>query len=119
MKPPTVFLGEHTNPELEAFLQEHHTVIIPVGAVEQHGPHSALLTDVVIPTEIARRVAPRLGALVAPPVSYTLSYPHTGLTGVAQLRIPTFMPLIEDLYPTFAEMGMRRIVLLDGHQDNN
>ena len=118
MKPPTVFLGELTNPELEAFLQKHQTVIVPVGAVEQHGPHSALLTDVVIPTEIARRVAPRLNALVAPPVSYTLSFPHTGFTGVAQIRIPTFMALIEDLCATFAEMGMKRIVFLNGHYDN-
>ena len=118
MKPPTVFLGELTNPELEAFLQKHHTVIIPVGAVEQHGPHSALLTDVFIPTEIAKRVAPRLNALVAPPVSYSLSYPHTGFTGVAQIRIPTFMALIEDLCATFADMGMKRIVFLNGHYDN-
>lgn len=118
MKPPTVFLGDLTNTELEAHLQQHRTVIIPVGAVEQHGPHSPLLTDVYIPTEIARRVAPRLHALVAPPVSYSLSYPHTGFTGVAQVRIPTFMALIEDLCATFAEMGMKRIVFLNGHYDN-
>jgi len=96
MKAPTVFLGELTNSELESWLEKSSTVIIPVGAVEQHGPHSAMLTDVIIPTEIARRVAPRLEALVAPPVSYALSYPHTGFRGVAQIRIPTFMALIED-----------------------
>jgi creatinine amidohydrolase len=49
----------------------------PHGAPEQHGPHAAMLTDVIIPTEIARRVAPRLEALVAPLVSYALSCPHT------------------------------------------
>jgi hypothetical protein len=102
MKAPTVFLGELTNSELEDWLRNSSTVIIPVGAVEQHGPHSAMLTDVIIPTEIARRVAPRLEALVAPPVSYALSYPHTGFRGVAQIRIPTFMALIEDLCATFA-----------------
>ena len=58
MKPPTVFLGEMTNPEVEAFLQSHHTVIVPTGATEQHGPHGPLLTDVLIPQEVARRVAP-------------------------------------------------------------
>ena len=31
MKPATVFLGEMTNPEVEAFLKSHHTVIVPVG----------------------------------------------------------------------------------------
>jgi creatinine amidohydrolase len=50
MKPSTVFLGEMTNPEVETFLKSHHTVIIPTGATEQHGPHAPLLTDVLIPT---------------------------------------------------------------------
>ena len=61
MKPPTVFLGEMTNPEVEAFLAHHHTVIIPTGATEQHGPHAPLATDVIIPKEVARRVAPQIG----------------------------------------------------------
>ena len=39
MKPPTVFLGEMTTLEVEEFLKHHHTVIIPVGATEQQGPH--------------------------------------------------------------------------------
>ena len=56
MKPPTVFLGEMTNPQIENFLAHHHKVIVPVGSVEQHGPHGPLLTDSLVPTEIARRV---------------------------------------------------------------
>src|ERR1700741_5065877 len=97
MKPPTVFLGEMTNPEVEAFLKKHHTVIIPTGATEQHGPHGPLLTDVYIPTEVARRVAPKIGALVAPAINYALSYPHAGFTSVVNLSIPTFMAVIGDV----------------------
>ena len=67
MKPPTVFLGEMTTVEVDAFLKQHHTVIIPVGATEQHGPHGPLLTDVLIPQEVARRAAPRVNAVVASP----------------------------------------------------
>lgn len=118
MKRPTVFLGEMTNPELEAFLKEHRTVIVPTGSTEQHGPHGPLLTDALVPTEIARRIAPDVGAVVAPAINYGLSYPHVGFTGVAHLRIPTFMALIEDLYVTFATMGFTRIVFLNGHYDN-
>ena len=55
MKPATVFLGEMTNLEVEAFLREHDTVIVPTGSTEQHGPHGPLLTDVLVPTEVARR----------------------------------------------------------------
>src|SRR5437899_12420961 len=109
MKPPTVFLGEMTNPEVEAFLKTGHTVIIPTGSTEQHGPHGPLLTDVLIPQEVARRVAPAVGAVVAPPINYALSYPHVGFTGVVQVRIPTFMVLVEDLCVALAAVGFRRI----------
>src|SRR6187549_139747 len=118
MKPETVFLGEMTSPEVEAFLKTNHTVIVPVGAVEQHGPHLALLTDVLIPQEVARRAAPMLGALVAPPISYALSYPHVGFTGLVHIRIPTFMALVEDVAVSLATAGFRRIVFLNGHYDN-
>ena len=107
-----------TNPEVEAFLASHHTVIVPTGATEQHGPHAPLLTDVLIPQEIARRIAPRIGAVVAPPINYTLSYPHVGFKGLVHVRIPTFMALIEDLCVAFASTGFKRIIFLNGHYDN-
>jgi len=118
MKPPTVFLGEMTNLEVETFLKAHHTVIVPTGATEQHGPHAPLITDVLIPQEVARRAAPRLGAVVAPPINYALSYPHVGFRGLVHIRIPTFMAMIEDLAASFASVGFRRIVFLNGHFDN-
>ncbi len=118
MKPPTVFLGEMTSPEVEAFLARGDTVIVPIGSTEQHGPHGPLLTDVLVPSEVARRIAPRVGALVAPPVNYGLSYPHVGFTGLVQIRIPTFMALVEDLAVSLATAGFRRIVFLNGHYDN-
>jgi len=118
MKPPTVFLGEMTNPELEAFLAAHDTVIVPTGSTEQHGPHGPLLTDVLVPNEVARRVAPRIGAVVAPTINYGLSYPHVGFTGVVHVRIPTFMALVEDVAVSLAAIGFKRIVFLNGHYDN-
>jgi creatinine amidohydrolase len=118
MKPATVFLGEMTNAEVEAFLGDHDTVIVPTGSTEQHGPHGPLLTDVLVPVEVARRVAPRAGAAVAPSINYGLSYPHVGFTGVVHLRIETFMALIEDVAVGLATMGFRRVVFLNGHYDN-
>jgi creatinine amidohydrolase len=117
-KPPTVFMGHMTDREVQAFLREHQTVIVPTGSTEQHGPHGPLLTDAIVPTEVARRVAPQVGALVAPTINYSLSYPHVGFTGVVHIRIPTFMALIEDLCAGLAAIGFRRIVFLNGHYDN-
>ncbi|HET7169930.1 MAG TPA: creatininase family protein [Candidatus Limnocylindrales bacterium] len=118
MTASTVFLGEMTNPQVEAFLREHQTVIVPTGSTEQHGPHGPLLTDVLVPQEVARRIAARVGALVAPPINYALSYPHVGFTGVVHIRIPTFMALVEDLCASLAAVGFTRIVFLNGHYDN-
>jgi creatinine amidohydrolase len=119
MKPKSVFLAENTNLEIEEFLRRHHTLFVPVGATEQHGPHSAIGTDVFIPQEIARRVCVRLGnALVAPPLSYTLSYPHRGFTSEFSLSIETFMAVVRDLALSFGKAGFKRIVFLNGHYDN-
>lgn len=119
MKPKSVFLAENTNHELEEFLQTHHTLYVPVGATEQHGPHSAIGTDVFIPQEIARRVCVRQGnALVAPPLAYTLSYPHRGFTSEFSLGIETFMAVVRDLTLSFGRAGFKRIVFLNGHYDN-
>jgi creatinine amidohydrolase len=118
MKPATVFLGEMTNPEVEAFVAKHDMVLVPTGSTEQHGPHGPLLTDVLVPTEVGRRIAERMGAAVAPSINYGLSYPHVGFTGVAHLRISTFMALVEDVAASLATMGFKRIVFLNGHYDN-
>jgi creatinine amidohydrolase len=93
-------------------------VIVPVGSTEQHGPHGPLLTDALIPTEVARRIAPRVNALVAPTINYSLSYPHAGFTGLVHIRVPTFMSLIEDVCAGLATAGFRKIVFLNGHYDN-
>jgi Creatinine amidohydrolase len=94
MKPATVFLGDDYG-RGRSFLKQHHTVIVPVGATEQHGPHLALLTDVLIPQEVARRAEAQCAGRSAG--HYTLSYPHVSFKGLAYLRIPTFMSMIEDL----------------------
>ena len=73
MKPSTIFLAEMTNPELEHFLKKNNTVIVPVGAMEQHGPASPLGTDTFVPVEIAGRIAPELGALLIDDIEVTFA----------------------------------------------
>jgi creatinine amidohydrolase len=118
MKPATVFLAEMTNRELEMFLQEKTRILVPTGSTEQHGPHSPLATDVLIPQEICRRVAPKIGAVVAPAINYGLSYPHRGFRGAFYVGIDTFIAMISDLCVSFADAGFREIVFVNGHFDN-
>jgi creatinine amidohydrolase len=93
-------------------------VIIPVGALEQHGAHAPLSTDTLIPQETARRVAIAYNALVAPPINYGLSAAHHGFAGAAYISVSTFIGLAEDLCRSFAESGFRKIVFINGHYTN-
>jgi creatinine amidohydrolase len=59
-------------PEFEAWRDKHRTVILPVGSVEEHGPHLPLGTDTFHALEVARRIAEARPVLVAPPLYYGL-----------------------------------------------
>jgi len=113
-----VFLGEMTRREIEEYFEKGNKVIVPTGSVEQHGLHLPVLTDTIIPSEIARRVALDIDALVAPPISYGLSQVHSGFKGSAWLTTKTYINVIEDVCMSLAEGGFKRIIFLNGHYDN-
>jgi creatinine amidohydrolase len=115
----TVFMSELTLTQVAEYLQGGDLVLVPTGSTEQHGPHSPLSTDVIIPTEVCRRVAERLNALVAPPLNYGISAGHRGFKALAYVNVPTFMSVVEDLAFSFAEAGFRRIVFVNGHYTND
>jgi creatinine amidohydrolase len=119
MRRESVFMAELTLTQVEEYLdQGNDLVLVPTGSTEQHGPHGPLSTDVIIPTEVSRRVAARVGALVAPSVNYGISAGHRGFRGLAYLTSPTFTSVIEDVAYSFAEAGFRRIVFVNGHYTN-
>lgn len=118
MPRPSVFMAELTLTQVEEYLGRSDLVLVPTGSTEQHGPHSPLSTDVIIPTEVCRRVAGRIGALVAPAVNYGISAGHRGFHALAYLTVPTFMSVIEDVAFSLAETGFRRIVFVNGHYTN-
>ena len=73
-------LLEHmTWQEAKAAQEAGRVLIIPIGAIEAHGPHLPLATDAIVAFELARRVARRHGAVVAPAMCYTArSSPRSG-----------------------------------------
>ena len=73
-----ILMSEMTWTEVDEALADRPVALIPVGAVEAHGPHLPLLTDAVIATEMARRGAKKLKAhglpsLILPPVYFTVA----------------------------------------------
>src|SRR5207247_6496555 len=106
---PSVFMAELSNRHVEEYLQQNDLVLVPVGSTEQHGPHSPLSTDVLIPQEVCRRVALARDGLVAPPINYGISDAHVGFKGLAYLTVRTFMSVVEDVCYSLAESRFRKI----------
>ncbi len=100
------------------------TLMIPVGALEQHGPHMSMNPDVLIPTAICARVASRIGALVAPAFQYGYkSQQKSGggnhLPGTTSLDGYTLTLSVKDVLKEFARHGLRKVVLVNGHYENS
>jgi creatinine amidohydrolase len=124
LMPDTVRVDELTWPELEALTKAGPPVVmLPVGSLEQHGPHMALCVDRVLPEAVAERVAARMSALVAPAVAYGYkSQPKSGggnhFPGCASLDGDTLVRLVRDVICDFARHGLTRIALFNGHMEN-
>ena len=102
-------------PEFEAAREESRTVILPVGSVEEHGPHLPLGTDACNAIEVARRAAALRPVLVAPPVYYGICRSTREHPGTISLSGDTLRGLIRDLGREFYRQGLRRVIFISGH----
>lgn len=105
------------------------TLVIPIGATEQHGPHlpvgvDALMAEYVASqavAHVARRTARMAGdrrVLVAPVLSYGSSHHHLPRAGTLSLSSTTMLAVLTDLLCSAAVTGIRRVVILNGHGGN-
>jgi creatinine amidohydrolase len=121
----TAFAAELTWPEYDAAVRGGGTpILLPVGAMEQHGCHMPMHVDVLLPTEFARRAALAVGALVAPPFTYGYkSHQKSGggnhLPGTTSLDGATIVAALRDVIREFARHGVRKICLVNGHFENS
>jgi len=112
-------LDQVTWPEVRAEIDGgRDTVVVAFGATEQHGPHMPLGTDAMIGDRLARDLADRLEAFVAPTVRVGCSAHHVGFAGTMSVADETFHALVGDLVRSLAAGGFRRIVLVPTHGGN-
>jgi creatinine amidohydrolase len=98
-------------------------VFLPVGALEQHGPHLPLGTDALLATAIAAATAASVGGIVAPVLAYGYkSQPKCGggqhFCGTTSLDAATLIGQVRDTIREFIRHGARRLVLVNGHYEN-
>jgi mycofactocin system creatininase family protein len=108
-----VNLGDATWPRVPAA-----TLLVPVGACEQHGPHLPLDTDARIAAAVARRVAAEDDALlVAPPLAYGASGEHEGFPGTLSIGHDALRAVLVELGRSAARWAPR-LVFVNGHGGN-
>lgn len=98
-------------------------LILPVGAVEQHGPHLPLSVDIDIANAVASELAKRLDCYVAPSISYgARSLPQSGggpsFPGTIAARGTALIEYFSDIFTSYARSGAHSILVVNGHYEN-
>jgi creatinine amidohydrolase len=120
-QPPRRY-GDLASPEVPGALA-HTLVILPFGAVEQHGPHLPLTVDLDIAEALAAELATGLGGCVAPSITYSArSLPQSGggpsFPGTIAVRGRTLIDYLVDVLGAYARTGARRVLVVNGHYEN-
>ena len=112
-----------TWPENDQAANEGRVLLFMVGAVEQHGPHLPVGTDLFIPQGVLEAVAEKVGAVLAPPLPFGYkSKPQSGggegFQGTFSLNATTLIALVRDLLNAFIRKKFRKIFILNWHYEN-
>ncbi len=117
-------MWELTWPEVKEAAENGKGIMLPIGAVEQHGYHLPLITDTIIPVRLCLDIAEKTDMIVAPPISYgTYSRPQSGggqgFVGTTSVSGITLTYQIEDVLREFIRHGFKKIVLFNWHMENS
>jgi creatinine amidohydrolase len=98
-------------------------VFLPVGALEQHGPHLPLGTDALLATAMSQGAAGAVSGIVAPALAYGYkSQPKCGggqhFIGTTSLDAATLIGQVRDTIREFVRHGVERLVVVNGHYEN-
>lgn len=103
--------------------KEKDVVILPVGSVEQHGPHLPLFTDTIISEGFAKLLGERVNGIVMPAINYGYkSQPSSGggplFPGTIDLNGKTLISLVMDILEELIRDGVKKIAIVNSHFEN-
>lgn len=116
-------LSELRASDLLDHLTSSSTLVLPVGAIEQHGPHLPFNTDLVIAAACADAVVQRVGEdldlWLLEPLAFTKSNEHAGTPGTIWLGPETLLRVLDDIGRSVAATPVKRLAFLNGHGGNS
>jgi creatinine amidohydrolase len=117
-------IGDLTYLEIPERLRESSILCLPIGAIEQHGPHLPLNTDVVIAEGFTRLLVSRLGDTFdlwqLPPITVSLSREHEWAPGTMSLSVAAFTTLVHEIGQQIVRaLPARNLLIVNGHGGNS
>jgi creatinine amidohydrolase len=117
------YFAELTSPQVAALLTapQRPVLLLPVGAVEPHGPHAPVGTDEMISVSVCERVArrledhPAIRALVLPPLPYGVTRYASAFPGVIHVSEQTLHAIVVDVCKSLTSQGFADIVVVNNH----
>ncbi len=121
LEDPVVHWGELTREDLSCLSRYVDVALLPVGSLEQHGPHLALDTDSYDARYILEEAVKLLDAPkppILPTVAYGVSDHHMSFPGTITLRPETLEAVIMDIGRSVAAHGFQKLFISNGHGGN-
>jgi creatinine amidohydrolase len=116
-------LSDLRAPEISSSLSSDSIIVLPLGAIEQHGPHLPLNTDFVVADAAARAAVASVGeetnAWLLPTLAYTKSNEHLWSAGTMSLSATTLMAVLDDIARSVATTPARKLLFINGHGGNS
>ena len=91
--------------------------VIPIGSIEQHGPHLPISTDTDIVTEVSKKLSKKLDFMLLPTISYGVSFEHRPFFNLS-ISTSTLRKILLDLCLSLSENNVKTIFLINGHHGN-
>ena len=112
---PRVRLSDMTSEEFDSISRKDPVVILPIGALEEHGRHLPLGADMIQPLHVLDEVARRSGAFVAPPIPYGVCTTTRPYPGTVSVSVDSLKAFVRDVLEDFVRNGIRRVMIVSGH----
>lgn len=111
---------EFTWPEIRDAAAQNRVAVVPVGTIEQHGPHLPLAADLLAATEIARLAVKRIPeqAVLLPAIPYGFSAHQMDFPGAVSVESETLVRYVTEIGASVARHGFRRILLVNAASGN-
>lgn len=110
-----MIIEEMTMTEFEQGLARTRTVLVPFGAVEEHGSHLPLSTDTIQAYEVGKQAARQIPLFVAPPIHYGSCRSTSCHPGTISITTGTLKALMKDIVRSLYGQGLRHVIVLTGH----